>query len=261
MNVTSSKSDMQNNVEIIADKDSYIVINKPAGIVVNKVETQHALTIQDWIENGLNKSILQKLKDSADPIVQEFVSRGGVVHRLDKETSGLLILAKNPDSFAYLKNQFKQGLVEKTYSALAHGNVVPREGEISIPIGRLPWNRVRFGVLADGREATTFYKVVQYYELLAEKKKYPLTFLEAYPKTGRTHQIRVHMQHLGFPLFGDELYAGRKQSRVDRRILSRHFLHASRLSFIPPGESEKVVYASELPEDLQNVLGMIRLLE
>ncbi len=252
---------MQNNFEVIADKDSYVVINKPPGVVVNKVETQHAFTVQDWIENGYNKSILQKMKNSDDPIIQEFVSRGGVVHRLDKETSGLLILAKNPDSFSYLKNQFKEGLVEKTYSALAHGSVAPREGEISIPIGRLPWNRVRFGVLADGREATTFYKVIAYYELLAEKKKYPLTLLEAYPKTGRTHQIRVHMQHLGFPLFGDELYAGRKQSRVDRRILGRHFLHASKISFIPPGESKKVIYTAELPEDLQNVLGMIRLLE
>lgn len=241
-------------ITILFENDLFLVIDKPAGMVVNRADTQKALTVQEWLEEGVNKKIIQELRNSKERIDQEFVSRGGIVHRLDKETSGILILSKTPQAFEHLKNQFKNGLTEKTYLTLVHGKVAPREGEINVPIGRLPWNRMRFGVLMGGREAQTYYKVKEYFFLSDGKKKLPLTLLEMYPKTGRTHQIRVHMQHLGYPLFSDELYAGRRQSKADRRILPRHFLHAARLSIIPPEEKSVRVFESLLPNILQDFL-------
>lgn len=250
---------MQNNqIAILFETPSYIVINKPAGMVVNKADTQKVMTVQEWMENEKNNAILTALNNSQDPLDQEFISRGGVVHRLDKETSGILILAKTPQAFGHLKNQFKSGLNKKTYIALVHGRVLPAEGEINVPIGRLPWNRMRFGVLVGGREAVTHYKVLKYFELNEGKKSLPLTLVEVYPKTGRTHQIRVHMQHLGYPLFSDELYAGRKQSKFDRKLLSRHFLHATKMSITPPDEISPQIFESELPWDLASFLKNLR---
>src|SRR5262249_21180394 len=128
-----------------------------------------------------------------------FYNRSGIVHRLDKETSGAMLVAKNVESFASLQGQFKDRVVEKTYKALAHGKISPSVGEISVPVGRLEFNRKRFGVVAGGRESLTHYEVLQNYENL--KTKEILSFVELYPKTGRTHQIRVHLQYIGHPIF------------------------------------------------------------
>lgn len=196
----------------------------------------------------------------------EFYKRGGVVHRLDKETSGILIIAKNEESFVNLQRQFKQGQVKKTYIALCHGEIKPSEGEINIPIGRLPWNRIRFGVLPQGREAASKYKVlsIKYLPrtdavrgLVSNNQREPLSLVEVYPATGRTHQIRVHMQYIGHPIFADELYAGRKISRRDRKLLPRHFLHASKIRFTHPRTGEDIEFDSPLPEDLQGFLNIL----
>lgn len=246
---------MQNDIVIKFENQDYAIIEKPAGIVVNKADSQIGkVTIQAWAEETINKIELEKNQNIHDQSIEEFVSRGGVVHRLDKETSGLLIIAKNPESFQYLKNQFKDKQVSKTYKALVHGHVVPKDGEVSLPIGRLPWNRMRFGIIPDGRNAHTVYKVVEYYNLKEGKKEYPLSLLEVYPKTGRTHQIRVHTQSMNCPIFADALYAGRKQSKADRKILARHFLHASSIAFIPPGGKALKTENSDLPPELADFL-------
>lgn len=241
------------NVEIIYEDENLFVINKPAGLIVNRADTaKNVETVQDWAENKIGIDQPRVTSESS-----EFERRGGIVHRLDKETSGCMIIAKNEESFKNLQAQFKQGLVSKTYLFLAHGKIVPEAGEINVPIGRLPWNRMRFGVLPAGRESKTQYKVLEYKKLKDGKNEEILTLAQAYPKTGRTHQIRVHMLHVGHPLFADSLYGGRKNIKSDRKLLSRHFLHASKISFNNPKNEQEMTFEAPLPEELKSFLGKL----
>src|SRR6266576_1222740 len=153
---------------IIYEDDDLVVIDKPAGVTVNRAEpTKNEVTVQDWMEehygtprgtgevypSGHRSGIKYTDKDWNPEL--DFYARGGVVHRLDKETSGILVLAKNPATFAALQKQFKERTVKKVYIALAHGKINPAEGEIHVPVGRLPWNRNKFGILPGGRESKT----------------------------------------------------------------------------------------------------------
>lgn len=226
---------------IIYEDNDFLVLNKPSGMIVNNADTTKGEeTLQDWLEGKFLKE-----DDGSD-----FYSRAGIVHRLDKETSGIILVAKTPQAFLELQRQFKERIVKKTYLALAHGRVEPEEGIINVPVGRLPWNRKQFGVVAGGRDSVTRYKVLQSYTLYAT----PYTLLELYPETGRTHQIRVHLKHINHPIFADFLYAGRKTSRNDRKILSRVFLHAAKISFAHPQTGKQLSFESPLPEELQKVL-------
>jgi len=235
-------------LKIIFEDEELMVVNKPSGLTVNRSDTTKGeKTLQDLIED--------EGKIGTDSSDQEFLDRSGIVHRLDKETSGALIVAKNSESFHSLQAQFKERKVGKRYIALSHGKVMS-EGEISVPVGRLPWNRKRFGVLAGGREAKTFYKVKNYYE--NPKTKEILSLLEIEPKTGRTHQIRVHLKYISHPIFGDFLYSGRKTSRDDRKELERVFLHAFEISFDHPKTLERLTFESALPQEL---LGLLEKLE
>ena len=240
-----------NDTNVIYEDEDVLIINKPSGVIVNKADTtRHELTVQDWLEQGERAKYYQKPSEELD---LDFYSRAGIVHRIDKETSGILIIAKNLESFQNLQAQFKERKVEKMYVALAHGRVEPTEGEIAMPVGRLPWNRTRFGVMAGGKEALTKYKVIANYISPVKSGEY-LTLLELYPKTGRTHQIRVHLKYINHPIFGDELYAGRKTSRDDRKLLQRFFLHAKKISFFHPKTGKRVEFESTLSPELQNVL-------
>lgn len=243
--------------KIIFEDEFILVIEKPAGITVNTSDTTKGeRTIQDWVEQKLKIVPYHPSLDSQlDGTISDFYKRGGIVHRLDKETSGLLIIAKNEDSFRNLQMQFKERMVKKTYKALVHGNVVPDSGEIQVPVGRLPWNRKRFGVVAGGREAVTRYRVESKFQ--NQETKEQLTLLELYPETGRTHQIRVHLKHIGHPIVSDFLYAGRKTMRVDRKQLDRVFLHASTISFTHPSLGEKITFNSPLGKDLGHYLGSL----
>lgn len=232
---------MQSNIQIIFENDDLFVINKPSGLTVNRSDTTDGNTVQDLIETSF------EFNPDEDP---EFLDRSGIVHRLDKETSGCLIIAKNSNSFRLLQAQFKERRVEKEYVALAHGKINPESGEINAPVGRLPWNRKRFGVLAGGREALTGYHVEKYYS----HKDEALSFVRLFPKTGRTHQIRVHLKHINHPIFSDELYAGRKTARDDRKQLARVFLHAERITFFDPKTEEKIECSARLPEELNKLL-------
>lgn len=226
---------------ILYEDNDFLVLNKPSGMIVNKADTTKGEeTLQDWLEGKFSRE-----DDGSD-----FYSRAGIVHRLDKETSGIMLVAKTPQSFVELQRQFKERIVKKTYLALVHGSVKPEEGIINVPVGRLPWNRKQFGVVAGGRESVTRYRVLKNYTLDA----LPFTLLELYPETGRTHQIRVHLKHIGFPIFSDPLYGGRKQSRNDRKVLNRVFLHAAKISFIHPTNGKQVTFESPLPNELQELL-------
>ncbi len=243
------------NIAILFEDEELMVIDKPAGITVNRAETTRGdITVQDFAEEHIGityQASTTKYGDKDWKPEDEFYQRGGVVHRLDKETSGVLILAKNPSAFQILQTQFKERTVKKVYKALAHGKV-PIEGEISVPVGRLPWNKKQFGILPGGRESKTLYKVLSYYQ--NQKTKETLSLVELYPQSGRTHQIRVHLKYISYPIFSDFLYAGRKTARNDRKILSRVFLHAAQISFFHPKTQETMSFESPLPSELQELL-------
>ena len=242
--------------KIIFEDEELLVLDKPAGWIVNRSDaTKGAKTVQEWVEDYLRLSKGEKAPfDTSDtfPAFDAFNARAGIVHRLDKETSGILLVAKTPDAFVNLQSQFKERKVQKTYIALAHGKIEPTEGEINVAVGRLPWNRKRFGVLSGGREAITQYKSLR--SLQSTINNEPLTLVELYPKSGRTHQIRVHLQYIKRPIFSDPLYAGRKTSRDDRKLLNRVFLHAAKISFLHPRSGETLRFESLLPEDLNSFL-------
>jgi 23S rRNA pseudouridine1911/1915/1917 synthase len=241
-------------IKVVYEDDDILILDKPSGVIVNKADTTKGeLTVQDWLESRWQIAGGKwQIDDGSD-----FYKRAGIVHRIDKETSGILIVAKNQAGFVDLQAQFKERKIEKTYVALAHGKVEPKEGEIAVPVGRLPWNRKRFGVLAGGKEATTKYKVISYFKSPIKQTE-ELTLLELHPKTGRTHQIRVHLKYISHPIFGDELYAGRKTSRDDRKVLQRFFLHAQKISFFHPKTGKRVDFENELPQELQAVLDLLR---
>jgi len=239
--VLSVKQKKKNNIpkKIFEDGD-FLVINKPSSWITNSAATtKDQPVVQDWLAKNF------KFETSSSKLY-----RSGIVHRLDKETSGLLLIAKTKEAFHNLQKQFKERRVAKKYRALVHGKVEMGEGEIKAPVGRLPWRRNRFGVLPGGREAATEYKVLENYE--TKEGKYSL--LELFPKTGRTHQIRIHLKYLGHPIVGDTFYAGRKTARRDRVWCPRLFLHASEISFLHPKTGKRVSFESQLPADLGAVL-------
>lgn len=207
--------------KIIFEDDTFLVIDKVAGVVVNRSESQKEETLEDWA-------------------VGKFI-----VHRLDKDTSGLLVIAKSPEAFENLKSQFKNREVVKKYLALVHGQVTPPEGIINAPIERNPFNRKHFGVFPGGREAITNYKSL--------KSLKSLTLLEVTPHTGRTHQIRVHLKYLGYPIVSDPIYGGRKNYSRDLRFCPRLFLHATYLKIKHPATGEILEFNSPLPADLNRI--------
>lgn len=230
---------MRMEPKIIYEDKSLFVIDKPAGWIVNEAATtKNQPVLQTW------------LRQFEYPLVDDTDSRHGIVHRLDKETSGVMIVAKNKDSFDKLQAEFKMRQVEKTYIALVHGKLTPEEGRIDAPVGRLPWRRDRFGVVAGGRNSQTFYKVIQFFP----GNNAGHTLVEFYPKTGRTHQIRIHSKYIGHAVVADEFYAGRKTARNDRVWCPRLFLHAASIKFIHPENGKLVEFKSELPEDLTATL-------
>ena len=225
---------------IIFQDESFFVVDKPTGWIVNEADTTTTQpVVQKWIRDNYDY-----------PLKGNVEMRDGIVHRLDKETSGILLVAKTEMAFTKLQSDFKERKIEKTYMALCHSKVEPLEGSVSEKIGRLPWRRDRFGVLEEGRESTTLYKVVKFYK--GDRGGYSL--VEFYPKTGRTHQIRVHAKHIGHALVADEFYAGRKTARNDRKWCPRLFLHASAIKFVHPTTGKEIEFFSVLPKDLSEVL-------
>ncbi len=229
---------------ILYEDDDLLVVNKPPGVVVNRAESVKGETVQDWAR------LRQGFGGQAENDGSDFYSRAGIVHRIDKETSGILLIAKNPVAFSELQRQFKERLVKKTYLALVHGKLVPAEGEIRAPVGRLPWNRERFGILPGGKEAVTRYQV----RLSLMTHDEEVSFVELYPETGRTHQIRVHLKYINHPIVGDFLYAGRKTSRDDRTWAPRVMLHAWKITFFHPTTGKEVAIESPIPDDMKRII-------
>jgi len=260
-------------ISIIHEDEVLLVIDKPSGVTVNTSQTTtDELTIQSWVERRFLESKEWELDENDELIskvnplwkndtrilkegeyANDFYKRGGIVHRIDKETSGILLIAKTPEAFLELQKQFRERSVKKSYVALLHGRMLPMSGEINVPLGRLAWNRTKFGVIAGGRPALTRYKVLQFY-MSSTRDTYSL--IEAYPETGRTHQIRVHVQYLSHPIVSDMLYGGRKVARNDRKMLDRLFLHAGKITFTHPSTGKVVNYESKLPVELQEFIAV-----
>lgn len=234
------------------------MIDKPSGMVVNRSETTEGeRTVQEWAESKLGlKDEGRRTKDFSSALGLQpsaFLSRAGIVHRLDKETSGCLVIAKTPDAFGALQRQFKDRTVEKEYLALVHGFVTPQEGIIRVPLARSRGNRLRFTVSAHGRIAETAYRVDRHYQRAGR----PYALLMLAPKTGRTHQIRVHLRYIGHPIVADKTYGGEKRSSEDHIWCPRMFLHAGNISFIHPVKKTRVSVRSPIPLDLQTALSML----
>lgn len=234
---------------ILYEDGEIVVVDKPSGLIVNRAETVKNETLQDWMDSRYQIPDFRAQTEDE----QYFKERSGLVHRLDKETSGVMVLAKTPTAFVELLRQFKEREVQKSYLALTHGIWKSREGEISLPIGRRRDNRQRMGVREDGRESVTGYRVMEEYrtwqfprELHVDDRGYGGFSLIAFtPKTGRTHQIRVHSRHVGHPIVGDMDYAGRKRSREDRKWALRVMLQAQTLEFALPTSQERVKFESK----------------
>ncbi|HSX57748.1 MAG TPA: RluA family pseudouridine synthase [Candidatus Saccharimonadales bacterium] len=213
---------------VYEDKD-LLVIDKPAGLVTHPTLDHPSGTVVNALLSHLGS-------------FDQESNRPGIVHRLDKNTSGLLVVAKNQDSLEALKEQFKKRVVEKKYLALVGGRVEKEKGEIKGSIQRHPKFKQKFIVGESGKEAVTDYKVVERFS--------NFTLVELTPKTGRTHQIRVHLSHLGHPIVGDKLYGG-------KMLLSRQFLHAGELAFVQPTSKKKLKFTSNLPDELKKVLAKL----
>lgn len=233
-------------LSVLYEDEDCVIIDKPAGMVVHPA-TSHR---QDTLVNAL-LSRYPEIEAMVD-LASEGGDRPGIVHRLDRDTSGVLLVARHQAAWEALRRQFKQQSVQKVYLALLNGRLAQTEGQIVTKIGRHPGDRKRMAVLSQGREAVTGYRVRQF--LLAWGSREFFTLVEAHPLTGRTHQLRVHWAHVGHPVVGDRVYGWRKQ----RIACPRQFLHAHRLGFHRPADGEWIVIESPLPDDLQQVLSDLR---
>jgi 23S rRNA pseudouridine1911/1915/1917 synthase len=234
-------------MEIIYEDDSVLIVSKPAGQIVNRAETtKGAKTLQDELEERFG---IKRPEDGVG-------GRAGIVHRLDKGTSGVLVVAKTEEAFEGLQAQFKQRKVKKEYLTLVRGKVKEKNGRIDAPIGRNPKNRMRFAVVKDGRQAVTEYSLLHYNTTLYDSEEF--SYLRVKLLTGRTHQIRVHMKHIGHPVVADPLYLSRKQLKKDRQWCPRMFLHAERLGIKHPETGAWMRFEAELPEDLKSALDYLK---
>ena len=220
-------------LNVIYEDNDIIVINKPKGMVVHPANGNP--------DGTLVNAVMNKCKDSLSGIGGEI--RPGIVHRLDKDTSGAIIVAKNDKAHIALSEQLKNHEVKKTYLALVRGIIKENEATINMPIARSKKDRKKMDVDKDGKEAITHFKVLGRY-----KNKY--TLLQINLETGRTHQIRVHLSHIGYPIIGDEVYSNGKNEWNG----SGQCLHAWKLEFIHPVTGKKISLEAEIPEYLKNII-------
>jgi len=224
-------------LDLIYENKDLLVVNKPPGMVVHPSAG-----------HGSGTLVHAALAHAPDIEGVGGEQRPGVVHRLDKDTSGLILLAKNDASHRWLQNQFRARQVVKTYLALVDGKPPTAQGRVEAPIGRDPAHRKRMAIvpLNKGRQAISEYRTIEIFP--------HHTLLEIKPITGRTHQIRLHMAFLDCPVVGDRVYGRRNPSLK----LDRHFLHAARLTVLLPGENEHRTFEAPIPEDLELTLEELR---
>lgn len=225
-------------VEIVYEDECLMIVNKPQGMVVHPAPGNYSGTLVNALMFHANN--LSSING---------VIRPGIVHRIDKDTSGLLMIAKDNQAHNSLAAQLKEKTTKRVYVAIVHGRIGKEEGSVSAPIARHPKDRMRMAVVQGGKEATTHYKVLKAYN--------NYTLVELRLETGRTHQIRVHMTHIGHPLLGDPVY-GKKQSKIK---YDGQLLHARMLGFNHPRTGEYMEFDSELPDYFKMILKKIESVE
>lgn len=256
-----------NELNIIFEDEFILVLEKPAGVVVNRAETIKDETLQDQLSDYFHLGSSLGVG-----------GRAGIVHRLDRETSGLLVCAKTESAFGDLQRQFKERKIKKEYLGLVHGLVGQDRGEIDKPIGRVG-SFGKFGVVSGGRESKTGFVVESRYKIRDDifekliegenknkqsfsksKKNYfkhhalDYSLLLLRPKTGRTHQIRVHLKSIGYPVVADLIYAPAKLLKFDLNWCPRLFLHAKSFEFAHPATKKPIFFESDLPNDLKDAM-------
>jgi 23S rRNA pseudouridine1911/1915/1917 synthase len=222
-------------LDVIYEDDHLLAVSKPAGMVVHPAYGHQSGTLVN--------AVLAYCPRTADVGGAE---RAGIVHRLDKDTSGLILIAKDEATHAALQRRFKRRQVKKTYLALVENCPEPRQGLIDAPIGRDKRKRKQMAVVRSGRQARTAYHVVERFD--------DHSLVELQPETGRTHQLRVHLAWLGSPVVGDRVYGYRKQ----RLLRERHFLHAHKLELTHPATGASLSLTAPLPNDLAGLLRQLR---
>jgi len=285
------------DISVLYEDQDLVVINKPAGVVVNNAQSVRGETLQTWFAERYLESVAESKAESAaesktdagtelttvqsdwQALVTEtfddtygtpseiFAERQGMVHRLDKNTSGVVVFAKNPGALVSLLAQFRERKVQKSYLCLVHGQVSPERDVVRAPLGRATGpDRKKFQVRTDGRPAETEYQVLEKWPSFSQETSidseivnHPtyqqgFSLIQAWPHTGRTHQIRVHFKHLGHPLVGDDTYTGKKRAKVDRKWCRRHFLHAWQLRLTQPRSGQSIQFCAPLSQDLSKVL-------
>lgn len=237
-------------LDIVFEDQNILIINKPPGMVVHPAHGNFSGTLVN--------ALLFHFKELSEIGGR---TRPGIVHRLDRDTSGLIIVAKDDSSHSFLSMQFHERLVEKEYTAIVWGFFNEREGVIEFPVGRSIRDRKKMDFRADGKMAATRYRV--------EEEGSFLSLVSLFPRSGRTHQLRVHLSRVGHPVFGDGVYGGRNRQlrRLDGerrkvaarmlKILTRQALHARAISFIHPATRKKLRFEIPPPDDFQSVLKML----
>ena len=231
----------------VYEDENLLVINKPAGLIVHpKNATDEQESVVSWL-----KQEYPGIEAVGEPFIASGTEseRAGIVHRLDKDTSGLLLIAKNNDAFYYLKSLFQTRKIQKHYYALVYGRPKQGSGTIDAPMGRIGLKRT---VKLDGKKLIDSRSAITEYTIVKSWQKF--TLLDVSPKTGRTHQIRVHLQSIGCPIAGDPVYTPKGWQKPPE--LQRLFLHAYKLSFTTP-DSKSLVLEADLPLELTRVLELL----
>ncbi len=251
--------------EVIYQDEDILVLNKPAGLVVDRSNTQNTDTLEDILLNQFGIKL----------------ERSGIVHRLDKDTSGVILVAKNEQSLVGLQQQFQDRTVKKEYLTLTHG-LLDQPKVVDASIGRNPHDREKFTVLdhsfvgVEGKDSVTEFEPIKrlqltedsLQEVFSEFNKIQMrklttihynffTLIKCLPKTGRTHQIRVHLRYIDLPIVSDDKYTGRKVCRLDRRWCKRMFLHARSINFVHPVSGKRMSWEASLPDDLEMALARL----
>lgn len=243
---------MSEKIKILYEDQNILFIDKPAGLVVNRAETVKEETLQDYISENFDFDLA---KDDQ--------RRNGIVHRLDKDTSGVLVIGKDKGAWEDLLYQFRSRKTKKEYLALVHGYLEPKRGELSLPIARSRGRREMFAVSASGKKAQTAWEVVGTYSevklcKINHRSYQGFSLVKLYPRTGRTHQLRTHLAHLKHPIAGDERYTGGKRAKLDKLWCPRQFLHAGKLEIIHPATGKSLACEAELAGDLKKALAMLK---
>lgn len=237
------------NFDILYEDSDILVLNKSEGVVVNTSATTKENTIQDALIQKFSSVFLEPKPSKTSDNQQEtdFYARAGIVHRLDKDTSGILIAAKNEKSFASLQKQFKDRSINKEYIALINGKLEDDVIEINASIKRHPVVRTKFAIGPEGKESFTRIEKIKDVFINGEN----LTLVRVLPKTGRTHQIRVHLSAINHPIIGDTIYMSKKTYNYWLPQFRRLMLHAHKIEFLHPSFEKRVQFEASLPKEFE----------